>query len=265
MAVPTVHGWPTLLAIALPVLLAAVFVAAPGDLQEKLTQALRGICAQRPDHSFIVSGTPLALEARMHGIFVGFTAAVTTGWLRGCWRRSELPRGFISVFLVGGIALMGADGVNALLYDTGGPHLYVPRNDLRLVTGLLCGLGTAGFVAPVIGFVFWRERDPRPLFATGQELLWGLAGVGAVGGLVFVPQPTGVLLSAVGLLAVVGAMSLVNAYVWVLCWEGPGRGERWDDLAWASTAGLTLAVGELAGLAALRGWLEATFHISWVV
>jgi hypothetical protein len=64
---------------------------------------------------------------------------------------------------------------------------------------------------------------------------------------------------------VVAAMALVNAYLWVLCWEGPGRGESGDDLAWASIAGFLLAVGQLAGLAALRGWLEASFHISWVV
>ena len=255
----------TVLAIALPVLLAVLFVAAPGDLEEKLHQALRGICAQRPDHSFIVGGRPMALEARMHGIFAGFSTAVALAWLQGRWRRSELPRGSILAFLAAGIALMGVDGLNALLYDLGGPHLYVPRNDLRLITGLLCGIGAAGFAAPVISFVFWQERDPRPLFATRGELLWGIVGVGLVGGLVFIPQPAGVLLSAVGAVAVVGAITLVNAYIWVLCWEGPGRAERWNDLTWAWMAGLLLAVGELAGLGVLRDWLEATFRLSWVI
>ena len=249
----------------MPLILAAVFLVAPGDLHDKLHQALRGICAQRPDHSFLIGGQPLALEARMHGIFVGFATAVAAAWLQGRWRRSELPTNWIAAVLAAGIVLMGVDGANALLADLGAPHLYAPRNDLRLITGLLCGLGTAGFAAPVISFVFWRNRDPRPLFATWREVAWGIAGVGAVGGLVFIPQPSGVLLSTIGLLAVMGAMTLVNAYVWVLCWEGPGRAETWNDLGWAGVAGLLLAVGQLAGLGLLRDWLESTFHVSWVV
>lgn len=249
----------------IPLAAAIGFLAAPGDLDGKLVLALRGVCAQRPSHSFVVDGQPLALEARMYGIFAGFSVALSTAWVTGRWRRSELPRGWGSARLALLIGLMGLDGVNASLYDLGAPHAYPPRNDLRLATGLLSGVGLAGFIGPVVSFVFWRDREPLPLFSSWRELAWSLAAAGAIGVVVVSGAFPSAALSAIGALAVVGSFWLVNTYIRVLAWEGLARAGGWADLGWAGLAGFVLTIAELIGLGALRGWMEATLGLSWVI
>jgi uncharacterized membrane protein len=242
-----------------------VFAALPGDLDHKLMLVLRGVCAQRPDHSFIVEGQPLALEARMYGIFVGFALSVATAWIGGRWRRSELTRGWLAAVLVLFIAVMGVDGVNAVLADLRAPHLYPPRNELRLATGLLCGVGLAGFIAPVVSFVFWREREPTPFFAGWTELAASVGVSGLAGVVVLSGMPGSVLLSAMAVAAVFASFWLINSYVAVLAWSGIGAAAHWLDLAPELIVGFVLTVGELAALAALRAWLETLLGITWTI
>ena len=252
-------------AIALPLVAGVAFLAAPGELDEKLMLALRGVCAQRPDHGFLVDGAPLALEARMYGIFAGFSVAVGIPWLRGHCRRAELPRGAVAGVLIFFVLSLLIDGMNALLYAMGSPHLYVPRNDLRLVTGLLGGVGLAGYAAPVVSFVWWREREPVPLYSSWTDVVWSLGAAALLAALVLGGLPSRTALSALGLLAVVGSFWLVSTYVAALLWHGSGAADTWGDLAGPSLFAFAVSLGELAGLGALRNWMEVSFGISWVV
>jgi hypothetical protein len=193
----------------------------------------------------------------MLGIYVGFAVAVAVAWLTGGARRSELPRGWILAALVGCIALMAADGLNAWFYDTGrGPAQYLPQSSLRLATGLLCGLGLAGFIAPGISLAFWREHDRRPVFANATELARAVLALAAVGLVIWSGAGGATLLSAAIVLAIVAAFWLVNTYIAIGAWVGLARAERWSDLGGYATVGFLLAVGELAGLALARSWLE---------
>jgi uncharacterized membrane protein len=254
-----------MLVVLLPVVAAALFLAAPGELEAKLALALRGVCAQRPEHALGFDGGPVVLEARMLGIFIGFAVAVAIGWLRGGVRRSELPRGWIGLILLLGIAAMAVDGVNAALYDLGLAHLYVPQNGLRLATGLLCGLGMAGFIAPVVSFVWWRRRVPVPLFASWTDLAWAASAVTVAGVVVGLSTLPAQLLGALALLAVFGSFWLVSTYVAVLAWEGPGRAESWPDLGAMAVVGFGLTIAELLAMSMLRTWMEGTLGVSWVV
>lgn len=268
MTAAPVHRRPGLAAvgaIALPLVAGVAFLALPGALDDKLMLALRGVCAQRPDHGFLVEGAPLALEARMYGIFAGFGVGVGIPWLRGLWRRAELPRGAIAGVLSLFVLCLLADGVNALLFAAGGPHLYVPRNDLRLATGLLGGMGLAGYAAPVVSFVWWAERDPVPLYASWADIVWPLGVATLLAALVLAGLPGRTALSAVAALAAIGSFWLVNTYVAVLLWRGSGAARTWGDLAGPSVFGFALALGELAALGVLRTWMEVSFGLSWVV
>lgn len=268
MAATSVYRRPNLVPIALALapaaLTALVFFAAPGDLHERLMLALRGVCAQRPDHSFLFDGRPVALEARMFGIFVGFAMAVAVPWVAGRWRRSELPRGGIAAVLLLFVGALAVDGANAVAAGWFGAGLYAPRNDLRLATGLLGGIGVAAYVAPVVSFVFWRRRDPQPLVATWMDLAALLAAAGLAGVMLATGAPGALLLSIPAAAAVVSSLWLVSAYTWVVLWEGPGRAETWSDLAWPIGIGFILAMAELVGLALLRGWMENTIGVTWV-
>lgn len=244
---------------------AVVFAALPGTLDDKLMLALRGVCAQRPDHSLVVEGKPLALETRMYGIFLGFGLTVAAGWTAGRRRRSELPRGWLAAALVAGIAIMGLDGLNAVFADLRLPHLYPRSNELRLATGLLCGIGMAGFIAPVVSFVFWRDREATPFFASWVELGACLAGVALAGWLLASGLFGATLLSAVAVLVVFASFWLVNTYLAVLLWRGVGPATDWLSLRPELTAGFALTVAELVALAAVRAWLETSLGITWVV
>ena len=251
--------------LAAPLVGIAVLLLAPGSLDDKLRYTLSGLGAQRVGHSLIVDGKALPIEARMLGIYVGFSVAVAVAWLGGGSRRVRPPHGWVGVALALGVGLMAADGSNAWIYGKGGPALYEPQTGLRLATGLLCGLGVASAVAPVISVSFWQEREPRPLFASGREFGRALLVMGVVG-LIFwsgVGGPTGL-----GLLTLIGVFTgfwLVSTYLAVGAWVGLARAEHWSDLAGFATVGFGLATIELLGLAALRVWLEQSVGVVFPV
>ncbi len=114
----------------------------------------------------------LPLEARDFGMYVGFI--VTWGYLAliGRGRAKGMPRVAMLVVLILFVAAMGFDGVNAFLYDLPFlPHLYTPMLQLRLATGLLCGMAFTGFLIPVVNFALWRGNDMRPLIGDWKQFL----------------------------------------------------------------------------------------------
>jgi ferredoxin len=81
------------------------------------------------------------------GIYGGFILMWAYLAILGRGRASGMPRASILFTLVCFVFIMGFDGINAFFYDTSFfqlpfelPHLYTPRLDLRLSTGLLCGI-----------------------------------------------------------------------------------------------------------------------------
>lgn len=249
--------------LLIPVVIALVFLIAPWDLESKLALALSGVCAQRPGHSFFVNGAPLALEARMLGIFSGFAATVAASWVAGGWRRADLPHGMAAVGAVLGIAVLGVDGVNALFYDSGMPHVYVPSNELRLATGLACGIGLAVLIAPVLSWAFWRRREAAPLLASWSDLARAVAVAAVVGLLIVSGAPGWFALSTLTLLSVTASFWLVNTYLAVILWQGAGAADDWGELAWSGAVGFMLTAGELAALAALRSWAETSLGLAY--
>jgi len=245
--------------LLIPLAIALVFVVAPWDLDAKLALALSGVCAQRPGHSFFVQGAPMALEARMLGIFAGFALTVAAAWLAGGWRRAELPRGLPAIAFALMIVALGVDGLNALLFDSGMPHLYSPSNELRLATGLLGGLALAALIAPVVSWAFWRQRQSVPLLASWPDVIRALVCLGAFGLVVISGAPGRPVLSLLALASAVGSFWFVNTYLSVILWQGAGDADDWGDLAWSGAVGFLLTAGELAGLAALRSWAETSF------
>ncbi len=105
-------------------------------------------------------------------MYVGFI--VTWGYLAliGRGRAKGMPRVAMLVVLILFVAAMGFDGVNAFLYDLPFlPHLYTPMLQLRLATGLLCGMAFTGFLIPVVNFALWRGNDMRPLIGDWKQFL----------------------------------------------------------------------------------------------
>jgi uncharacterized membrane protein len=253
------------LGLLLPLALILIFLLMPGNEDGRLAAILSGICAQRPSHSLGPPQHAMALEARMYGIFAGVAVAVAVAWLRGGWRRTALPRGWQLVVMLLFVGLMGIDGLNALWLDVAGRSVYAPRNDLRLVSGLLCGLAMASFIAPVVSQALWKRTDNLPLFPTWKDVAIALAALAilAVVSLAGIVPTTA--LSIVAVIAVLASFWLVNVHFCVLAWDGTADAEVWPDLQRYALVGFAFSVLELAALAFLRGWTESVLGVHWLV
>ncbi|MBI4492320.1 MAG: DUF2085 domain-containing protein [Chloroflexi bacterium] len=228
-----------------------------------LFHLLYGVCAQRPGHSLFIAQAQLPLEARMAGIFGGFLAGLGYCLLLGRARALRFPGGAVALALGTFIALMAADGLNALLFDLGQPHLYPPDNGLRFATGLLCGLALAALTLPSAACGLWDEGDwEAPLQSMGELL--GAVGVLALCWLL-VMADLAALLYPVALLLVGGvvvAFALANTALLGLAhpWRAANRSQAVRPLALA----LGLALVELLALHLLRAWLFVPLGLDWL-
>jgi hypothetical protein len=196
----------------------------------------------------------LPLEARDYGIYVGFL--VTWGYLAvlGRARAKGMPKPWMLVTLIIFVGIMGVDGLNAFFYDLQIiPHLYTPRLDLRLGTGLLCGIAFAGLLVPVVNFSLWRENDLRPIFADGKQFAGAMAllvitYVVTASGFGILFWPLAIVTSASTIILI----ALINL-VFVISVSGKdGSAVTWRDALNPFTAGVILAMIELGLLSLLR-------------
>jgi uncharacterized membrane protein len=147
-----------------------VFLLAPWPLYDKLWGIAFAICPQRPSHSLFFGGVQMPIEAREGGIFAGFALGVVYLFIKGRGRSGELPSTRLLALLVGFIALMGLDGLNAVAYDFYLPTPYAPNLPMRLGTGLLAGLGVAGILWPMFNQTMWRLVPRVPSFGKLPEV-----------------------------------------------------------------------------------------------
>jgi uncharacterized membrane protein len=241
------------------------FLLLPGSLASKLQTLVAGVCAQRPEHSYFMGGVQLPLEARMGGIFAGFLVGVLYLLWANRERAGLLPPAPLQALLLGFVALMALDGINALFYDTGWPHLYPPQNAVRLATGLLCGLALALLAVPVLSGALWRDWDFEPSLASVGELGWALCLLALVQLATMSGTPP--LLYPVGLLMIVGvvvAFAVGNTYAVVLITRQERQVSTWSQAANPLLAGVLITFVELAALSAFRYWAEAALGLRWV-
>jgi uncharacterized membrane protein len=115
-----------------------------------------GLCHQLPERSFFGGGVQLPVCARDTGIYIGFCVALVVIWLL---HRPERPREFPTTWgwvaftlMVGSMALDGGTQLIGLRSST---------NELRLITGLLCGFAIAMLMAPMLNDSVWRLSNNR--------------------------------------------------------------------------------------------------------
>jgi uncharacterized membrane protein len=130
------------------------------------------VCHQIPSHSFIICEYQLPLCARCTGTFAGaligfFGQAIV---LR---RRRVIdfpPPGIIAI-LIAFTLLWAFDGANSYLGSIiRGPHLYEPRHELRVLTGVLNGLTMSALVYPAFNVTFWRRTEPERAIRSLRDL-----------------------------------------------------------------------------------------------
>ncbi len=212
-----------------------------------------GICPQRPGHSLYLGGQQMPIEARMAGMFGGFVIAAAYGWAVGRGRAMRTPDRAMTVTLVGFIALMGVDGVNAFLFDLRLPHLYTPNLLLRLGTGLLTGVAFAGFVIPAFNSTVWASGPDVSVLDQVRDVLGALLCEAVYFGMAI--SGAGLFLYPVSLVAVLGIpilLALIASIVIAALLRRENRATRPTDLIPLLLGGLVVAALMLSAMGGFR-------------
>jgi hypothetical protein len=158
------------------------------------------------------------------------------------------------------MAIMGIDGLNSYSHffpDV--PHLYEPRNWLRLLTGMGTGLALGAVILPTLSQTLWLPQEFRPSVSTFREL----GGLVLVGGtavlLVLSNQPIMLyvlaIISTAGLLTVVTALNTVMV---LILSRRESLATTWRQATLPLLIGVALALIELSAISLLRFNLTGT-------
>ncbi len=212
------------------------------------------LCHRITERSFTIYGRQFPLCARCTGMYLGVFLVFLTLLLAGRARWSELPRLPILLTLIGFIGIMGLDGVNSYThFFPEFPHVYEPRNWLRLLTGMGAGLAMGLFLFPVLAQTLWAEARWQPPIGN----FWELAGMMLVAGtavlLLLSNQPA--VLYVLALASVAGQLLVlmgINVVLLLVLLRRDGRARQWRDTAVPLTICLLLAIGQLGILTFIR-------------
>jgi uncharacterized membrane protein len=250
----------TAVAVAVAVLIIVLAIEIPPyTLLGKADVVGYAICHRIPERSFIVGGRPLPLCARCTGTFLGVLLGLTAMLLGRRHRASRLPSIPVLGLLVMFTGLWGFDGLNSYMtLIPGGPHLYEPRNWLRLTTGLLNGLTLIILTFPILNFTLWREPTQERVIKNIWELLVLLPVVVL---LVFVIQAEiGFLLYPLALLSSLGVVMmlvLINSMIATIALGREGYALSWRQALAPLIVGTGLAVLQITMMVLLRAYLTA--------
>ena len=217
-------------------------------------------CHRITSHSLMVNGRQLPLCARCTGMYLGVALTFLVLWLAGRLRRSELPPLPILLALASFVAVMGIDGLNSYShFFPSTPHLYEPRNWLRLATGAGTGLAMGLVVWPALGQALWQQPEYRPPVANGRELGGLVLVVATAVGLALSNQPALLyvlaIVSTAGLLLVLTA---INTVLWLVLRRRDGRASRWPEAVLPLVVGFMLSAVQIATISWLRFQLTGT-------
>lgn len=253
---------PWLVILLLALVIATFLVATPDGLLSKADMVGYAVCHQITSHSFCIAGRRLPLCARCTGTFIGalvglFGQAVVLGRRRA----ADFPPLPILGILGSFMLLWAADGVNSYLALIGGPHLYEPRNWLRLTTGTLNGLMMSALVYPIVNLTLWREPAEEPAIGGIRDLGLLLLLEACVIGLVLTRWPPLLyplaLLSAAGILVLLTGINSIMVMM-IVGRENVARG--WREAVLPLLAGLTVSLIQVGAIDLVRFALTGTLE-----
>ncbi len=250
--------------LALMVIVLAIEVP-PSTLLGKADAVGYAICHRIPERSFFLNGRQLPLCARCTGTFLGAMLAAGALILYRRQRASRLPSAPILGLMVLFVGLWGFDGLNSYLtFFPGAPHLYEPRNWLRMATGMLNGLALLILVWPIFNFTLWRE----PKQVAVLDHAWQLLAILPVAGLLvlIVNLGFGALLYPLAILSSGGVLlmlTMINTMIAAVILGREGYARTWPQALVPLTVGLAMAFLQMAAMILLRAYLTTSLGLSF--
>lgn len=249
-------------AVLLALTLVVFLLATPQGFLRKTDMVGYAVCHQIASHSFVLAGRQLPLCARCTGTFLGalvglFGQAVVLRRRRA----SQLPPAPVLAILITFTLLWAADGLNSYLALMGGPHVYQPANELRLVTGALNGLTMSALIYPVFNVSLWRSPADRPSIRGLRDLIPLLFLEVALIGLVLSQQ--GILLYPLAVLSAVAVLTLlssVNSVIALIILRRDNTVETWRQAVLPVSIGLLLSLIQIGLIDLIRYALTGTLR-----
>jgi uncharacterized membrane protein len=243
--------WPAIFLSMLAALLLA-FLLWPGySLDWKLYATVHGLVAQK--HNVSLGGQELPVCARNIGIYSSFWVSLGYLFARGRGRAAGLPARPILAVLAVFVLIMAFDGVNSVLEDTGRAYLYMPRNDLRTISGALFGIALTALLLMVFNQALRANAEP-----TTPVLTWGdLGTLLLLNGLFIIAVHSGISLlywpiAWFSVFSLVGELFVVFTMVAAALMGYMRKVTSLKQLARPACLGLVISILFVTGLAAVR-------------
>lgn len=220
---------PILIAV-LSGLLLGWWVFTPAGLLGKADAIGYAVCHRIADRSFFIGDRALPLCSRCSGMYLGALVGFLFQFRLG--RRAGLPSRRVQAVLAVFLLAFALDGINSYLtFFPQIPNLYPPQNDLRLLTGILVGIGMAALLLPTFHQVVWKNYDDRPAVGSFRQLgiLVGAAGLVALA----LANENPLLIYPLALLSVaslVFILTLAYALIWILLLKRDNTFNTWKQL-----------------------------------
>lgn len=256
-ALQTQSRWGLIFLGVVGTLLAALLFMPGLPLQWKMYAVVHGICAQ--EHNIFLANMQFPICARNTGIYISFLLTLAYCFGRGRGRAGQLPHwsvlGVLGLFVV----IMGIDGFNSLFTDLGLPTLYMPRNDLRTLTGMGMGITIGVVMLLMLNLALRADLDDQqpPLQHIGDLAailllnLLILAVIYANLALFYWP------LAFLAFTGITGMLYLIMLMLTALLLGYGGQVTQVQQLARPAVFAFIPTAIVLGSMAALRFWLEA--------
>jgi uncharacterized membrane protein len=241
------------------VIIAAAVVVPPWSVLDKADMVAGAVCHRIADRSLAVGDRQLPLCARCSGTFLGTVLGLAAIYLRRRHLANRLPPPAVLLALVTFVAVWGFDGLNsyATLFP-GAPHLYEPRNWLRLTTGMLNGVALITFLFPLWSFTLRQATRPEPVIGHLGELLVLLAVAALLIALICLElEPVLYAVALVSSFGVVMMLTLIYSMVVAVALGREGYARSWAQLLIPLVVGLAVSLLQVGGLVLLRSYLTA--------
>lgn len=218
------------------------------------------VCHRITERSFMIGSRQFPLCARCTGMYLGVALTLVVIFLAGRLRWSELPPLPVLLTLIGFIGMMGVDGINSYShFFPNAPHLYEPRNWLRLLTGMGTGLAMGVFILPALAQTLWQQPVLQAPIGNFRELA-GLVVVALTAVPLLLSNQSTILyvlalVSTAGLLFIVTA---INCVFLLILLRRDGRAESWRDTAVPLLISFILALVEVSVVSLIRFNLTGT-------
>jgi hypothetical protein len=187
-------------------------------------------------------------------MYLGVSLTFMVLALAGRKRWSKLPPSRVLFVLIGFIGIMGIDGLNSYSHFFPGlPHLYEPRNWLRLLTGIGAGIAMGSIVFPAMAQTLWKKQEYRPALANLRELAGLVLLAGLMVGLVLSDDPR--ILYVLGLVSAAGVLLIltgINSTILLILSKRDARASNWRQAALPVMAGLAIALVQVGIIGYLR-------------